>query len=551
MKSRTRYTGIGRIALLEKTFCIFRSGSPQTLGAYYLGSMPFVLGFLYFQADMSRSPFAAAHCAAASLGLALLFIWMKYWQAVFLMRIQARLYRRPAVKLTISGICRLVFIQVIVQPSGLFMLPLSATVLFPFAWVYAFYQNALTWPPDQPFKLRAFLRQSWQKAAWQPVQNHFLLLFYSLFSVFVMLNVCAGLMLLPSLMKTFLDIETRFSMSAYSMLNTTFLFTAMGITYLCADPLVKISYALRGMQASWVDTGDDLKAEFVFLTKQRTKQAKGSLLTGIVLFAVLGGANLSPARAQQVDNNAAITRGALDQSIDAVMARPEFTWRMPREQPGRDQEGHGFVKAVMAWLESQIKRAAGLLKYTETFFKWLKDLLGGFDFETKDKKSLPDMRALFIVLSIGLACFLMIWGMGKIVSGKNRHDPPDNMDARQVIPDLADEDVQADQLPSDRWFSMAETLTAKGDFKMALRAFYLCTLAFLGESHLISIARYKSNFDYDRELCRRAHGKKDLLGLFKQNMLIFEKTWYGTARVDRGDVVRFRENHGKIVSFAK
>ena len=547
MKSPAGYAGISSISLLEKTFYLFRSCAPQTLLTYYLGAIPFILGLLYFQADMSRNPFASNHCASASLALALLFIWMKYWQAVFMLKIEDRLLHRPAVKLTLSGICRLVFIQMVVQPTGLFLVPLSATVLFPFAWVYAFYQNALACPLDQPFKLRAFLKNSWQKAAFQPVQNNFLIFFHSVFSMFVMVNICAGLMLLPRLLKTFLDIETQFSMSVYSMLNTTFLFTAVGITYLCADPLVKISYALRGMQASCVDTGDDLKAQFKFFTKQ----AKKSLLLGIVLLAVFCGADICTAGTPQVETHAAITSDALEQSIEEVMARPEFTWRMPREKTDKDQNGHGFAEQIMTWLADRIKKVSQLLKYMEKFFRWLTDFFPQFDSEKKDIQFRPVIRLLFIVLAIGLICFLIIWARRWIVFKKTQAQKQENIDNVHIIPDLADEDIRADQLPSDKWFSMAQDLAAKGDFKMALRAFYLCTLSFLGESHLISIAGYKSNFDYNRELCRRAHEKKDLLALFTQHILMFEKTWYGMARADRNDVEQFRENHEKIVLFAK
>src|ERR1019366_9370994 len=34
--------------------------------AYYTGSLPFVLGFLFFWADMSQSAFAYDHCAPAA-----------------------------------------------------------------------------------------------------------------------------------------------------------------------------------------------------------------------------------------------------------------------------------------------------------------------------------------------------------------------------------------------------------------------------------------------------------------------------------------------------
>ena len=98
----------------------------------------------------------------------------------------------------------------------------------------------------------------------------------------------------------------------------------------------------------------------------------------------------------------------------------------------------------------------------------------------------------------------------------------------QPVPDLADENVRADQLPEDGWTKLARELLERGEFRLAMRAFYLASLAHLAERDLISIARFKSNREYERELHRRAHSFPELLAVFSDNISVFERIWYGT-----------------------
>jgi len=67
------------LRIIEETVHLLRTAPGLLLSVYYLGSVPFVLGLLYFWADMSRSPNANEYSAAAALGLAFLFVWMKVW----------------------------------------------------------------------------------------------------------------------------------------------------------------------------------------------------------------------------------------------------------------------------------------------------------------------------------------------------------------------------------------------------------------------------------------------------------------------------------------
>jgi hypothetical protein len=118
----------------------------------------------------------------------------------------------------------------------------------------------------------------------------------------------------------------------------------------------------------------------------------------------------------------------------------------------------------------------------------------------------------------------------------------------QPMPDITDENVGADQLPEDGWTKLARELLERGEFRLAMRAFYLASLSHVAARNLISIARFKSNRDYERELRRRGHSFPDLLSVFGDNIFCFERIWYGMHEVNRDLVNQFASNVEKIKS---
>jgi hypothetical protein len=118
------------------------------------------------------------------------------------------------------------------------------------------------------------------------------------------------------------------------------------------------------------------------------------------------------------------------------------------------------------------------------------------------------------------------------------------------VPDLTDEDVGADQLPEDGWTRLARELLERGEFRLALRAFYLATLAHLAERQLITLARFKSNRDYQQELQRRSHALAELLPPFAENLAALERVWYGTHPVNPDAVAQFASNVERIKALA-
>jgi hypothetical protein len=89
---------------------------------------------------------------------------------------------------------------------------------------------------------------------------------------------------------------------------------------------------------------------------------------------------------------------------------------------------------------------------------------------------------------------------------------------------------------------LASELLERGEPRLALRALYLGSLAHLASRNLVTLARFKSNRDYERELQRRSHAIPGLLPAFQENVSALEATWYGRHPVDQDLVARFRDN---------
>jgi hypothetical protein len=118
-------------------------------------------------------------------------------------------------------------------------------------------------------------------------------------------------------------------------------------------------------------------------------------------------------------------------------------------------------------------------------------------------------------------------------------------------PDITREDLVATALPEEGWLNLARELMEKGELRLALRALYLATLACLARQELITIAKYKSDREYELELRRHSHTQPHLAGVFAENRVLFECAWYGLHEVTPGIMERFSRNQESIRGHAQ
>lgn len=528
--------------LIEEAVHLLRACPARSLAAYYLGSLPCVLGLLYFWADMARSPFADEHLSEAALGVAALFIWMKSWQAVFARQLLDSLTGEVS-RWDWRRYGRTIVAQAVLQPTALFLVPLAAVPIVPLAWVYAFYQNATVFSADETGSVRALVKRSRLQASLWPRQNHALLGILLGFGLVVLLNWATVTLLAPLAVKTLLGVESVFSRSPLSMFNTTFFAVMAGLSYLCVDPILKGVYALRCFYGESLKTGADLQAEL----KQWSLPAPGVALLFFLLMLPCGAAGQetesSAAAPPPSAATATVAPQDLDRAIGEVLRERKYTWRMPREHAARTESAS---KGVIGRF---IERAMEAVKdWGQKFADWLGRLVRKL-FQTRRPIGSPSLGYgwmnwlyLLIYVLVALAVVGIFMLARRMIRNRRRATAPLAAEAVQPVLDIADENIGPDQLPEDGWTSLARELLGRGELRLALRAFYLASLAQLAARNLITITRFKSNRDYERELLRRAHSWPDLLARFSQNVSTFDRIWYGTHPVDQLLVTTFAEN---------
>ena len=534
--------------LIEEAFQLLRRAPASALACYFTGSLPFVLGLLYFWSDMARSAFAEERLLTSSLVMTLLFIWMKTWQSLYAHQLLTRLCGEPPPRWSLKRFLRAALYQTIVQPAGLIVLPVALPLIVPFGWAYPFFTNATVFAAGDTPDIKTLVRKSWQQARLWPMQSQYVIFSFKFFGVFVALNLFAIVYAVPFLMKSLLGIETIIMRAPWAALNTTVLAGVTAVAWLCVDPVIKATFALRCFYGESLRSGQDLRAEL----KSFAAPARAAAVTLTALLLML--ASAGPVHAAEPKEQSAIGNRqstippkALDRSIDEVIQKREYSWRMPREvAPKKAAEEKDSKKSAITEAFESIETALkNAFRWVRDFFDWLDKQstrpktpgLGGFNLSGAIK---PLLFVLIIIL-VGVLIWLAIrvW---------KRRGPPEEIVAEAVapVPNVADENVGAEQLPEEGWVRLARDLLQRGELRLALRALYLASLAALAGRNLITLAKFKSNRDYERELLRRSHALQEVPRVFAENVSVFERAWYGLHEVTPEMLEHFSSNVERI-----
>ncbi len=545
MKPRVKEHRRSAILLVEEAVHLLRKAPLSLLSAYAIGTLPFVLALFYYWADMSRSADAHQYHAVASLGMALLYIWMKCWHVVFAARIKKTLSGEPPQKWSQQHVLSLVTTQTLIHATAFIVLPLAAVVALPFGWCYAFYQNVTVEAANEEYKPKALCQKAWSQAKLWPRQNHILMSIFFVFGIIVLLNVASAIYMVPHLVKKYLGIESLFTLSGFHVINTTFWVVTIGISYLCLNPLVKTVYALRCFYGTAIHSGDDLKLRLKALVIGRSLAIIGLIVLGLLI--------ASPSRAV-TDAQQKVAPAALDRSIDEVMQQREFMWRMPRDVQAEDQtEPQGPIAAVVTWIVDKISEGFDtVINWIDQLIDWL---LALFPTSEREKNaadvnwvSLVQFGVIALIIGLVIVLAYVVW---RTLSRRQVAKAEIAAAPVETMPDLEDEDTTADDLPVNRWLDLARELAVKGSLRLALRAFYLASLAGLAEHELITIEKYKSNREYETELHRRAHQKHNLLTDFRQSREIFDRVWYGLRSIKESELENFAALQKRMITLAQ
>jgi hypothetical protein len=230
----------------------------------------------------------------------------------------------------------------------------------------------------------------------------------------------------------------------------------------------------------------------------------------------------------------------LNTAIDQVLAGGDFDWSM-RPLPQAEADVGAEAGLVKRMLRAMAKTVRQFFSWVRDRWNDLRDWLGDLWPDRKTEKTAPGAASgigalellmwVFVVLGAGLliAVVVLAWRRRRLFRAPT-------IVARSVIipavPDLQDEATQAAQLPMGGWLALAREQLDRGEWRLAWRALYLATLARLGSQGFLSLARSKTNLDYEREVRRRAWGQPDTVSWFAARRGGFEAVWYGRAVVE-------------------
>lgn len=526
---------------IEEAIHTLRCVPLTTFLPYCIGTFPFIIAFFLFWNDMAHSALAERILPLSSLGLAILFVWMKCWQSIFTYQIHCFVSRKQSHRLTIKQWLTLIQRQASWQATGFITLAPALLLTLPFARVFAFYQNITALDIRETEVGQSFGQRAFKQATLWPNQGNMLTLIFFFLGGFTLLSWYVVIATIPYLARTLLGYQSILANSDFNVFIVTLTPIAFAFTYISIDPIIKTVYTLRCYYGESRKNGEDLLAAL--------EDFRANLLQHthtFALIAIIFGCALAPsvARAQpstapvssapeEGDNNEpagefAIAPETLNNSINQTLSQREYTWRIsPADADTVDFEQY-------TWLQR-------LQELADDFRAWLKEKLKKQESNHQiSGPSLIDLRTsiefiAYLALLI-LAVIIILFAIRFIRNWPSGLPSNAAVPLDEALPDLDNEDVTADSLSLSRWVLYAKELLAKGSYRLAMRAYFLAQLAHFSDQGLISIHKFKSNRDYYHELAKRNHSATNLLHIYQHQVVLFESIWYGEHAVDMQDI---------------
>lgn len=526
------------VDLIEEGVHLLRA-HPGALGLYYAGAAPFACGIVFFWAYVSWFMPADGAVAFGALGLALAFGLMRATQHRYAQALRAHLVGDALPRWRLRDWGREGAAQLRLQALGVVVLPLAAAFTVPFGWAYAYFQSAIVLPGEG--RSAAERRQTaWEQAQLWPAQNHWGIAILSVLWAMVFVNLAVAFVVVPMLATRWLGLHTVFALSGWSYFSTTFLVTVAVLTHLAVGPLIKAFYVVRVFRGEARRSGADL---LLVLRREQARRSAARAGLAVLALAVSLASGMPAARAVAAvpapTPAATVSPQRLDRALDDVLARPDFRWRLrpvPETGPQKKKEGiiTGFLRATFETAREIVRSVSRGLDRAK---RWVADLLpGGKDDKapTKPRDSMASLRWMDLLqfgayALLAIVAGLLLWVVWKVFE-HNRTRPLAG-GATGALPtatlDLRDETVEASRLPAHEWLALARAKLAEGEWRLAWRALFLATIATHAHDGLLSLAKFKTNLDYERELRRRALGRAALAEEFRARREAFEGVWYG------------------------
>jgi hypothetical protein len=504
------------IDMVERAIFLLRSRPAGAWAVQAAGAIPLLLSVLYFAFDTLSDPADKSRAVVEALICAACFLWFNVCRARFAQLLTSVLSgnNQDGWKHALDprGLA--------LQSCRLFAMPLALVAVIPFAWAVSFFRTSAVFAGRGAYGRASKLAGTWPAQTWMALGS------LALFSTVAFLNLFLVLAVLPSLVKIFSGLENDYTRLNFT-LNGTVVMTALGLTWLLLDPLYQAVFCVRAFLAESRETGLDLMYS----------------LRHLAVLAALAIAIAPHAGAQQAQVssiNPRVSPSQLDASVERVLGQREYAWRLPRHH---DDSKPGFLENIFA----PIRR--GFRALVRWIGEFLDRLFRSSETGSAGKpSSFPAVRWTFIVLLAVLAVAVS-FAIVRLTRTRDRAGERDHAQGLRPI-QLDDDSVSASDLPEEQWIALGRECVARGDYRLALRAFYLANLSWLGRRGLLTIAPFKSNRDYRRELRRRAPSEP-LQEAFSNNVIAFERTWYGIHAAGAEQVNEFEQTFQRMKRYVE
>ncbi len=525
-------TGSDAIDVLESAMQLLRRTPLETLLYHWTGSVPFAIAFLVFWNDVSQFRTTPGACAVDAAVLTLGLAWMSCWRALYAGRLRSQLsgdvYRKP-------DFWQLISTQALLGATKPAAVILALGTIVGFVNVTAFYRYAAVLGGRAgEGDVFTVMGNAARLARFGTMRLWLVSLLVRLVTIAAFLNVAILLAILPQLGRMFTGVETEFSRIGQGLVaQPLFWGLVFAVSWLATDPFVQAVYCVLCFRAESTSSGEDLRASL-----RRLRQAASVAAILLAAFVAL------PLRAAD-----AVAPAQLHDSIQQAAKAHEYDWRLPAgsAEAAKPSWFVALAEKVVDYIGSGVKAILHLFK---KLLDWIFGKLAGI--MPASKAGDAPIAALHWSVYVLAVVILLLAGflVWRIARNRRRKTKPAAAVPLAAVR-LDDEDVTPDRLPEDSWIEMAEECLRNGDYRLALRAFYLANLAYLGRRELISINAGKTNREYENELRRRARGAPELRDHFHANLLAFERVWYGLHAADADAVAEFRARNARMKALAE
>ncbi|MDX2186137.1 MAG: hypothetical protein SFV32_04320 [Opitutaceae bacterium] len=500
---------------------------------YLMGTGGWCLALLWFWAHTTWFNPAPELLALHAFGLTIAYGILKLAQAHLAGALMALRTGDTAPRRTIRQWAGLYFSELAAHGPGVLILPLACILTFPAGWVWAWFQSRTVLAgtsadaPSRADHVALTLAT--------PKQVHFSMLYLSVLWVIVWANVAIVAVLLPRLANSWLGLDTFAGVTGTSLFNSTFFACTLVVSWAIVDPVTKAFFCLRVFVQQSRETGRDIRVELRRVASRSRKQLTIALLVlaGLTALPTPVVASNHPAPPPTATSSV-IPSDTLERELRHVLQTPEFEWQLRPKRDARFRESNrGPIERLFA---------AGVRKIIDVFqwigdawdrlTRWWRDLFP----DSSSKPSGVSASALSVVANV------LLYGLLIVVVGllgyllyatfrrMPRKSPQTKAGVAVAVPDLTDERVHAALLPWQEWLILARERRQAGEWRLALRALFLAQLARLSAEGVLSLARHKTNLEYEREMRRRLPGLADRHAHFRGRRLLFEEVWYGYAQ---------------------